>query len=60
MFDNIKKWFYWAILISLSLLCIIITLKVIYYIFVILATIGLAIVIKNYIKYGKWNNKFRN
>ena len=47
MFEKMKKVFYWSILIGLSFLCIIVTLKLIYYLFIVLATIGLAVVIKN-------------
>ena len=47
MFEKMKKVFYWSILIGLSFLCIIVTLKLIYYLFIVLTTIGLAVVIKN-------------
>jgi hypothetical protein len=47
MFEKMKKIVYWLILIGLSFLCIMVTLKVIYYLFIVLATIGLAVVIKN-------------
>jgi hypothetical protein len=46
MFEKMKKVFYWSILIGLSFLCIMITLKLIYYLFIALATIGLAVLIK--------------
>lgn len=46
MFEKIKKIVYWAILICLSFICVILTLKLVYYLFIILATIGLALIIK--------------
>ncbi len=46
MFEKIKRIVYWAILICLSFVCVILTLKLVYYLFIILATIGLALIIK--------------
>jgi uncharacterized membrane protein len=46
MFDRLKKGFYWGLLIILSFICVVITLKLLYYLFIILATIGLALIIK--------------
>lgn len=54
MFENFKKIFYWVILICLSFVCVILTLKLIYYLLIVLATIGLALIIKTlYEKYGR-------
>lgn len=53
MFDSFKKGFYWAILIGLSFLCIMITIKLLYYLFIILAAIGLAVVIKKIYENGR-------
>jgi len=46
MFEKIKRIAYWAILICLSFVCVILTLKLVYYLFIVLATIGLAVLIK--------------
>ena len=47
MFDNLKKGLYWTLLIFLSFICVLITLKFIYYLFIILATLLLALMVKN-------------
>jgi hypothetical protein len=54
MLNDLKKVLYWVVLIVLCFFCVIFTLKILYYIFIILASVGLAVIIKIlYEKYGR-------
>lgn len=54
MLNDLKKLLYWVVLIVLCFFCVIFTLKILYHIFIILASVGLVVIIKTlYDKYGR-------